>query len=422
MGAVRSVVVLILLLEIAAPAASQEAPAEKIISGQIRIRSELDDRGILAPEAVFVHLLRSRVRATVRPVSWIRVLAEIQDSRYFGQSDPAFARGTGDADADQLDMHQAWGEIDSVFGLPLALRVGRQEMGFANERLVGVPNWSNTGRTFDAARAMLRLDELTVDLFGARLSSPAPGPIEAQNFYGVWGSWKDSTRLAVDLFGLRDDNTARIVSGVDSLLPLLVRYTTGAIVRLNAAPIDVELEGAYQTGHGALADSLPRRTIDAFMAGVTIGLTILPESKTRVHALAVVLSGDGDRTDDRTETFNTLFGTNHRLYGHMDIVPEVRGQPEGLVDLSAGLTSTPAKGLRLQLEGHLLKIQRPGAGRPTIGDTYGTEIDAIAWWRAHPSFELSGGVGVFMPGDLMQSFLADSSTKLWGYLAGQFEF
>jgi hypothetical protein len=399
-----------------------EKPAERIMSGQVRLRSELDDRGVLADESVFVHLLRSRLRATVRPVSTITILAELQDSRYWGQSDPTLGRGTTDADADLLDMHQAWASIDSILGTPLRLRVGRQEMSFANERLIGVSNWNNTGRSFDAARLTWQGEELDVDLFASRLSAPTAGPIASQNFYGLWGSWSPSESLRLDLFGLRDDNTMSIRSGADSGRALLERYTAGAYARIAAEPIDAELEGAIQTGNGASSDSSNRRSIDAFMVSATVGVTLLPESKTRIYALATVLSGDGDRSDDRTETFNTLFGTNHRVYGNLDIVPEVLGAPEGLVDLSGGVTSTPTKGLRFQLEGHLLRLQRPGAGRPTIGDTYGSEIDLNAWWRSSSSFELSGGGGMFMPGLLTETRLGGADARFWGYVSGQFDF
>src|SRR5690349_6687106 len=102
----------ILLLFISAlavsPLAAQEKPQEKIITGQVRLRSELDNRDILAQQTTLYHLMRSRIRATVRPVAGITVLGEVQDSRYWGQADASQARGTTDANAEGFDMHQAW--------------------------------------------------------------------------------------------------------------------------------------------------------------------------------------------------------------------------------------------------------------------------------------------------------------------------
>ena len=50
---------------------------------------------------------------------------------------------------------------------PVAARLGRQELAFGEQRLVGHLGWVNTGRTLDAARVILRAKALQVDVFGA---------------------------------------------------------------------------------------------------------------------------------------------------------------------------------------------------------------------------------------------------------------
>ena len=384
------------------------------INGQVRVRSEIDHRGVLADDGVLVHLLRSRLRATARPLAGITAVVEIQDARYWGQSDPTSGRGTSDADAEQLDMHQAWAAIDSVGGVPLSLRVGRQEMSFANERLIGVSNWSNTGRAFDAARATLHVDRASVDLFAARLTAPNPGPIASKNLYGVWSTWKPSSGLAVDLFGLRDDNTTHVRRGEDTGHAVLERYTAGTWLRASAGTVEVELEGALQAGRAATTDSSARRAIGAFMASATLAAIVDSATRTRVFGLVTALSGDGSSGDDRTENFNTLFGTNHRVYGQMDIVPESIGGTAGLVDVAVGASVAPVKGMRLLLEAHRLAPQR-GAG------TFGAELDLIGSWRANQALEVSGGGGVFLPGPLLESRFGIDPVY-WAYLMAQLDF
>ena len=386
---------------------------ERIISGQVRVRSELDGRRMFSDEAVLAHLIRSRIRATVRPAAGITVLAEVQDSRYWGQSDPVQGRGTTDASADALDMHQAWAQCDSIFGTPIVLRVGRQEMSFANERLVSVSNWSNRGRTFDAARATWLGDGFNVDVFGSRTSAPSERSETSQNFYGLWAAWRPDAALAIDVYGLRDDDTRELQRGVDSGLSALARYTAGAYARMSLDPVDAEIEGALQRGALAQNDSVARNSVEAFMASATIGVTLDRTSKTRAYVLATVISGDGSSDDGRVESFNLLFGTKHRYYGLMDVVP-VFGS-HGLVDLSAGLSSTPLKSLRLLFETHLMKPQRGGER------SYGTEIDATMYWRSTPALEVSGGGGVFLSGDALADAVSDK-IAYWLYLAGQFDF
>ena len=408
----------LLLAALSVPASLQgqeTKPAETVtFSGQVRLRSELDDRHLTANETVLIHLLRSRLRATAKPLPWITVVAELQDARYLGSGDPSQARGTTDISPEGLDMHQAWAQIERPFDLPVDLRFGRQEMTFANERLVGVSNWSNTGRSFDGARATLRGDGLTVDLWGTRLSAPSAGPTASQNFYGVWGNLKPATGISIDLFGLHDNNNAAIRSGEDADQPLLSRYTAGSLLKGTFGLLDVELEGAGQLGNAAPNDTTALREIRAFLASATLTATLHEGTRTRLTVLGTALSGDGSARDDRNETFNTLFGTNHRLYGTIDYVPELSGN-FGLVDLSAQIGMTPVKGLRLLLEGHQLLPQRGSQ------EQFGSEVDLTVWWRDAVPFELSGGASIFLPGELLTARIGEEP-RYWAYIAGQWDF
>ncbi len=409
---------LLLLTALAIPTAlmAQETkPAETVtFSGSVRLRSELDDRHLTATETVLAHLLRSRLRATAKPLPWITIVAELQDARYLGSGDPSQARGTTDISADGLDMRQAWAQINGPFDLPVDLRFGRQEITFANERLVGVSNWSNTGRSFDGARATVRGDGLTLDLWGTRLTAPTAAPTAAQNFYGIWGNWKPAAGMSLDLFGLNDNNTAEIRRGSDAGAALLQRYTVGTFFKSTFGIIDIELEGASQLGRTAANDSAALRSIQAFMASGTVTATLEESSKTRLAILGTVLSGDGSAGDDRNETFNTLFGTNHRFYGTIDYIPELSGTL-GMVDLSASIASAPIKGLRLLLEGHQFLPQR------MVKESFGTEVDLTVWWRDVAPFELSGGISVFLPGDPLHARIGEDP-RYWAYIAGSWEF
>src|SRR5690349_2064794 len=120
----RTVNVLLLLalcspLSLLAQGSNQSETPPIKLSGQFRMRSELDNRGVIdTTTSIFVNLIRTRLKATARPLSWLTVVAEVQDSRHFGSGNPAQGRGTQDVSADALDMRQAYGQIDSVFGTP----------------------------------------------------------------------------------------------------------------------------------------------------------------------------------------------------------------------------------------------------------------------------------------------------------------
>jgi hypothetical protein len=156
-----------------------------------------------------------------------------------------------------------------------------------------------------------------------------------------------------------------------------------------------------------------RQEIRAFMESVTASVALLPRTQTRLGGVFTVLSGDGAAADGRDGRFSTLFGTNHRLYGTIDIVPELSGT-RGLVDAGATLAHAPIPAVRLLLEAHRFRAHRGGGA-------FGREADLTAAWRAAPPFELSGGVSAFAPSALLETRLG-GSTRYWAYLQGTWNF
>ena len=63
-------------------------------------------------------------------------------------------------DMDTADLQQGFFEFDTPLGSPdvnLSLKIGRQQMVFGKERLIGISEWSNAQRNYDA---VLRHDQL----------------------------------------------------------------------------------------------------------------------------------------------------------------------------------------------------------------------------------------------------------------------
>ena len=51
-----------------------------------------------------------------------------------------------------MDLHQAYVTLGNHKEFPLSFKVGRQELSYGDERLIGAFDWNNLGRTFDAAK------------------------------------------------------------------------------------------------------------------------------------------------------------------------------------------------------------------------------------------------------------------------------
>ncbi len=135
------------------------ASAQLSLTGQIRSRAELrDGYGTLQPigysNAFFIS---QRTRLTFNYKSSRLIFqTSIQDVRLWGQD----ASTTTPADGSKLSVHEAWAEIvlsnkaDKDFKISpvdyFAVKIGRQELSYDDERLLGATDWIQQARRHDA--------------------------------------------------------------------------------------------------------------------------------------------------------------------------------------------------------------------------------------------------------------------------------
>lgn len=122
------------------------------ISGELRQRSEYrqnaDFDSRLGDEQIFV-LQRLRLGLHWNFPNQLAAFVQMQDSRLWGEE------GSTTQPLNNTDVHQAYFEMQRLAGKPLHVRLGRQEMKFGSQRLVGVNDWNNVGRAFDGVRFTL---------------------------------------------------------------------------------------------------------------------------------------------------------------------------------------------------------------------------------------------------------------------------
>ena len=148
-------------------------------------------------------------------------------------------------------------------------------------------------------------------------------------------------------------------------------------------------------------------------------------------------SGDHSPTDGRNETFEPLFGTNHRLYGLMDLF--------GLRNMHiprAGASIKPVKALTVSLDwlgfwlvdtaDSLYPESGParnqnGYGRNPSFDSYvGSEFDFVTNWRVASWGNLQAGYGHFFVGEYIRQSAANGGRGTedadWVYLQATLSF
>jgi hypothetical protein len=189
--------------------------------------------------------------------------------------------------------------------------------------------------------------------------------------------------------------------------------------------IDFTGEGAYQLGSMDARLATPESDISAHAFVLKAGYTAPVAMKPRVGIEYDRASGDSDPTDDKFETFENLFPTNHLYYGYMDYVGWRNMQA---LRLSVSVKPTATSGVSLDY--HMFSLaetsdrwyQATGATfgpAPTAGNTesdLGQEVDLVGYLMVKEKVRLEAGLTQFMPGDYVDVNFPANDVSQFVYL------
>jgi len=390
--------------EPAAPAARR--PPWLKLGAELRGRLERPDaQGFLRGNDDGYYLHRLRLDAALEPHRQVRLFFQVQDSQAPGLG----AKPAPGSVVNTLDVRQAYLELGPSGGNGWNLRLGRQDLIFGEERLVGAAGWGNVGRSFDAARLTYRRQGVRLDWFASAVVVPLNGSFDkprlANGFYGFYSSFdrllKDSV---VEPYLLWRTNSS---GDLDV-------YTAGtrAVGKLHRG-FDLGVEMAVQTGHSA------RDGVRAWAGHWVLGYT-LPVKKRPPRLLLEYnyATGDAEPADGRRATFDQLYPTNHAKYGTADRIGwrNIHDWMLGLDwRLSAKWRFTPAfhrfwlasRRDALYTEGGAALLRYAGAASSRVGD----EIDLESSYQVTSRFAILGGYARLFRGPfLKQAGRASSSS------------
>lgn len=345
-------------------------------------------------------------------------------------------KGSG-PEADSIDLHQAFLTLGNHKEFPLSLKVGRQELSYGEERIIGAFGWNNIGRVFDAVKARWQNEWFGADFFVSRPVIPEDGRFNVDNDYdwfsGVYATSAKIPKHTLEVYLLARNASAKAAAAEPS--PQFPQpsardiYTLG--LRLKSKPgelgnWDYTLEAAGQLGNfrdarpGALT---PAGRLDhrAYMAVAQGGYTFSGAWATPRLGLEYAYgSGDSNPFDGKHETFENLFPTNHKFYGYMDFI-----SLQNIQDARAILQLKPHSRVSLAVEGHgfwlanthdsfynVAGVARggtattPGNGygvNPNYSSFVGSEVDVIAGLALNRFTQLEAGYGHFFRGDYIKA-------------------
>ena len=386
------------------------------------------------------------------------------DLRYAYANNPAVAGTTKrlgyGPESDTIDLHQAYVTAGNHKEFPLSVKVGRQELTYGEERLIGAFGWNNIGRSFDAAKLRWQNEFFGADFFTGYPVIPEDGVFDQDNsqdlFSGVYATSTKIPKTILETYFLAR-NTGNVAKNIEPS-PQFPQpsardiYTVGGLVKSKPGEIgnwDYTIEGAYQFGDYRdprlrIAGNSPRLKQDAYMFVIQGGYTFADWWATpRLGVEYSYGSGDSNAHDGTHGTFDNLYPTNHKFYGYMDFA-----SLQNLQDLRGIFQLKPTTRSSVSLEGHGLWLAStsdnfytvggtprggiattPGTGygvNPHYSNFVGTEVDAIAGYALTKFALLEGGYGHFFVGDYIQQSLANpvfgSKDADWVYVQTTFKF
>lgn len=421
----------------AAPTPATPAPPPIEVHGEVRARgeslSELDlSKATISTGRTWADgermLLRTRIGVNARPTDNLSLYAQLQDSRLFGQEISTAAN------AGSIGLRQGWVEVHDVGGVPFALRVGRMELSYGDQRLVGGFGWDNVGRAFDGVLAKTYFGDFTVDAFYTRLHMDPWNDTTrsvGDDFAGLYGRWNVLPQLQIDayVFGLYDRGGEVDTDGdgvLEQRLPEgedLQIYTPG--IRVDAKPVQgLHLNGevALQTGNRGSQD------VSAWALHAAADYTFAVATAPKILVGYDAASGDEDATDDTWGTFENLYPTNHDKYGLIDMASW-----KNLSDIYFGAGFSPLEPLAFQATVHLLARNETGdtfyrasgaalidraAANTTEATAMGTELDLTLNWNVTKNFGALFGYSKIWSGELLDDVAADGEAPnpAFGYI------
>lgn len=327
------------------------ANAQLTASGQFRPRAEFRDgyTTLQAKDVETAAFTGQRTRLNVGFTGYrFKFFVAVQDVRVWGQDASTINRATT-AENNGVQLHEAWGEImlvDTTSTIQnLSLKIGRQEISYDDQKVIGGLDWlqqaryhdaivlkyANKGWTADFGAAFNQNKELLAGTIYNGVPPATAGYPAGTNGLGTNYKSLEYFYLAKKFFFgdisflFLSDNFNKYTNVTAGTPPVVTkvneqgiwtRNTTGFYYNVNASR-KIKFEGSFyhQFGHDKNG-----RVLSSNLASITS--TVQVGRKLFIGPGIDYLSGnDGTKAvtaTSKNNQFDPLYGTPHKFWGSMD--------------------------------------------------------------------------------------------------------
>lgn len=311
----------------------------------------------------------------------LELKASVQHTGLWGQDDIKEPNG-------RTTMNEAWGKM--TFADKFFVKLGRQQLSYDDERILGSLDWNVNGNWHDALK--LGYDDyqhrlhliLAMNQKEANRGDYYDGPVPYKNMQALWYHYQGIMMpISVSLLAL---NTG-FERGTEGHGRTNYMQTIGTDITFRQMSWDVHAAFYYQMGETPLID------IQAYMASGAINYYFCPQLK--INAGYDYMSGN-DFDHPKWNAFNTLYGTYHKFFGSMDYFSNTLTC--GLQDIHGGVSSQINEKLHLDLNYHYLMTARQVE---TLKKGLGHELDLQLTAKIKKDVTLSMGYSAMLGTETM---------------------
>lgn len=381
------------------------------VEGTFRPRSEYrNGYGLLrtpASEPAYFISQRTRLAVSYEADSY-KIKVSGQDVRVWGEVDQL-------QDNPSVNIHEAWARLS--LSNRFQLKLGRQELVYGNQRLLGSVNWTQQGRSHDALLLQYNVpaSNFQLDLGGAYNQT-------AENLLG--NNYRLNNYKILSFAWLNKkigDMTVSVTSLADGFEKqadeVKFRYTYGS--RLKYEWRNAQLSGSI---YGQQGDDAYRNNISAYM--VTGQLQYQLRNWHFKMGYDYLSGGSADDSNPVRHAFSTLYATNHKFYGNMDyflnIPVDTRGG--GLQDryLNAGYWIDNSATVSLTYHHFALAhaIRNPVNSTEIIERQLGSEFDLKFGYQLNDDVSFSAGYSLMLSTESLDQLQQRNgrATQHWGWV------
>lgn len=304
-------------------------------------------------------------------------------------------------------IHQGWAEMN--LSKALSLKIGRQELNYDDQRILGSVGWAQQGRSHDVA--LFKFAKKLNVHFGIahhentnRKNNLYDGPDAYKDLQFLWINQKTET-FTVSLLFL--NNGKPVMSGTEQKSKY--SQTFGTHVEFPVDKVSFSGNLYFQTGEDGAHKSLNAYNL---LAEATYKVS----DNSQLLLGYEILSGSDYNETEKNNSFTPLYGTNHKFNGFMDYF--YMGNHLYNVGLSNGYLKFTTSKKKTIFNADVHFFSSAAKISETASNYLGTELDLTVTHSLNPVTKIALGYSQMFGSESMEILKGGSKSAFnnWAYL------